>query len=54
MTWHLAPTPHVPGQGSWHFWFEQASLRLQSELTTHSGLQDGGLPMNPITQEQTA
>lgn len=54
LTWHQAPTPQVPGQGSLHFWFAQASLRLQSELTTHSGLQDGGLPMNPGTHEHTA
>lgn len=54
LTWHRAPTPQVPGHGSLHFWFEQASLRLQSELTTHSGLQDGGLPMKPGTHEHTA
>lgn len=54
MTWHWAPRPHVPGQGSVHFWFEHASLRLQSELTMHSGLQDGGLPMKPCTHEHTA
>lgn len=45
MTWHLAPIPQVPGQGSRHFWFEQASFNLQSELTVHSGRQDGGEPI---------
>ena len=44
MTWHLALLPQVPGQGSAHFWLMQAVSWLQSELTTHSGLQLGGLP----------
>lgn len=44
LTIHFAPNPHVPGQGSLHFWLVQASLRGHSELTTHSGLQLGGDP----------
>jgi len=43
-TRQIAPTPHTPRQGSWHFWFEHASFKLQSELIVHSGLQDGGTP----------
>lgn len=54
ITWHLAPTPQVPAQGSLHFWFEHASFKLQSELTVHSGRQVGGLPIKPTMQEQTA
>lgn len=53
-TSHLAPTPQAPGHGFRHFWLLQASLRPQSELTIHSGRQDGGLPIKPITHEQTA
>ena len=52
-TLHLAPMPQVPGQGSLHFWLEQAWVSGHSELTTHSGLQVGGLPMKPGTQEHT-
>ena len=37
-----------------HLWLLHARLRRQSELKTHSGLQVGGLPENPWTQEQTA
>lgn len=37
-----------------HFWFKQARSNGHSELLTHSGLQVGGLPINPGTQEQTA
>lgn len=54
ITWHLALTPQVPGQGSRHLWLEQAWFRLQSVLTTHSGLQAGGDPIYPGTQEHTA
>lgn len=54
MTWHFAFIPQVPGQGSIHFRFEQDSLRSQSELTVHSGLQEGGVPKNPSKHEQTA
>lgn len=53
-TWHLAPIPHVPGQGSRHFWLLQALLKTQSELTIHSGWQVGGEPVNPTIHEQTA
>lgn len=54
ITWHLAPIPQVPGQGSLHFWFMHASAWAQSVLTTHSGLHVGGLPMYPVTHVQTA
>lgn len=53
-TWHNAFQPQVPEQGSMHFWLLQAWFLGQSELTTHSGLQLGGLPRNPGTQEHTA
>lgn len=53
-TWHWVLKPQVPIQGSIHFWLLQARFRGQSELTTHSGLQDGGAPRYPWTQEQTA
>lgn len=53
-TWQMAPMPHVPGQGSTHFWLMQAWFRGHSELTTHSGLHVGGLPINPGTHEHTA
>lgn len=53
-TWHRAFIPQVPGHGSIHFWFTQAWLSGHSELETHSGLQVGGLPIKPGTQEQTA
>lgn len=36
--------PHVPGQGSMHLLLLQALLKAHSELTTHSGLQPGGVP----------
>lgn len=54
LTWHWALSPHVPGHGSMHFWLLQAWSLGQSELTVHSGLQDGGLPMYPGTHEHTA
>lgn len=44
-TWHLALIPQVPGQGSMHFWLEHAWCNGQSELTIHSGLHVGGVPM---------
>lgn len=53
-TWHSALSPHTPGQGSIHFWLTQAWLSEHSVLVTHSGLQAGGLPRKPGTQEQTA
>lgn len=48
-----ALNPHEPGQGFTHFWLLQASERGQSVLTIHSGLQVGGAPRYPATQEQT-
>lgn len=36
---HSALIPHAPGQGSLHLLLEQALLRSQSELDTHSGRQ---------------
>lgn len=45
MTWHCAWIPQVPTHGFTHFKLLHASFLEQSELTTHSGLQDGGLPM---------
>lgn len=53
-TLHFASTPHDPAQGSIHFWLLQALLGAQSELTTHSGRQSGGLPKNPKIHVQTA
>lgn len=46
--------PHTPGQGSIHFLFMQALFTGHSELTTHSGLHPGGVPMNSGKQEQIA
>lgn len=54
MTEQWALRPHVPGQGSWHFWLMQALFWAHSELTVHSGLQPGGDPMYVGRQEQTA
>lgn len=54
LTWHLALIPQVPGHGSTHFWLLQASFWGHSLLVTHSGLQEGGAPIYPGTQEQTA
>ena len=53
-TSHRAPTPQLPGQGSMHFWLLHAWFCRQSVLTTHSGLQVGGLPRYPLMHEQTA
>ena len=53
-TWHFALIPQVPGQGSTHFWLLHASFWGHSELVTHSGLQVGGAPIYPGTQEQMA
>jgi hypothetical protein len=53
-TWHRASIPQVPGQGSWHFCEMQAWFWGHSELTTHSGLHDGGLPKKFGWQEHTA
>lgn len=54
ITWHLAPIPHVPGQGSLHFWLLQASFWLQSEFVKHSGLHNGGDPIKFDIHEHTA
>lgn len=53
-TWHRASIPQVPGQGSWHFCEIQAWFWGHSELPTHSGLHDGGLPKKLGWQEHTA
>lgn len=53
-TTHLAWMPHVPGQGSLHFWLAQASFCRQSELRVHSGRQRGGDPRNSGAQLHTA
>lgn len=53
-TWHSALIPHVPGQGSMHFWLTQAWFSGHSELDMHSGLQVGGEPIYPIRHVQTA
>lgn len=45
ITLHKAFTPQDPGQGSLHFSLIQAKLLGHSELTVHSGLQFGGLPL---------
>lgn len=37
-----------------HFWLTHAFVEGHSELTTHSGLQDGGEPWNPSRHAQTA
>lgn len=54
ITSHTAATPQAPIQGSTHFWFWQASFKEHSRLTTHSGLQVGGLLRYPGRHEQTA
>lgn len=51
---HLEFKPQDPGQGSLHFWLLQASFCAQSELTVHSGLQVGGVPIYSGRQEHTA
>jgi len=54
ITWQRAWSPHVPGHGSVHFWLIHAWFWGHSELTTHSGLHVGGLPMYPVRHEHTA
>lgn len=54
ITTHLASTPHEPLQGSIHFWLLQALFKEQSELTKHSGLQSGGLPIKSGIHVHTA
>lgn len=53
-TLHCAINPHAPRHGSMHFWLLQALLRAQSVLMRHSGLQDGGAPLNPAMHAQIA
>lgn len=53
-TWQIALIPHDPIHGLLHFWFMQASVGPQSVLTTHSGLQVGGIPTKPKIQVHTA
>lgn len=52
--WQSVFCPHLPGQGSTHFWFIQARLLAHSELMVHSGLHPGGVPMYEGRQEQIA
>lgn len=52
--WQRAFIPHVPGQGSLHFWLMHDLSCEHSELTTHSGRQFGGAPVNSGKHEQTA
>lgn len=52
ITLHCASTPQEPGQGSMHFSRIQAKLLEHSGFIVHSGLQFGGLPKYPTTQEQ--
>jgi len=57
MTWHLAPYPQTPGQGSTHLVLTQTRLRAQSALITHSGRQpllDDGDPKKPGRHSHTA
>lgn len=54
MTLQIVLRPQLPGQGSRHFWLVHASFLGQSELITHSGLQVGGAPTNPLMQLHTA
>lgn len=53
-TWQCALIPHIPGQGSWHFWLIHALSERQSELTIHSGRQFGGDPTQISRHVQTA
>jgi hypothetical protein len=54
ITLQRAWSPHVPGQGFIHLWLLHAWFWGHSELTTHSGLHVGGLPMYPVRHEHTA
>lgn len=56
MTLHSAAKPQTPGQGSMHFWLEQALSLGQSALIVHSGLQPPsvGVPWKPGKHSQTA
>ena len=46
--------PQAPTHGSPHFCWIQALFGGHSELMTHSGLQLGGGPIYPGTQEQAS
>ncbi|CAB0002809.1 unnamed protein product [Nesidiocoris tenuis] len=50
-TLQMASVPHVPGQGSLHFWLIQARFDGHSLLLAHSGLQFGGDPWKSGKQE---
>lgn len=52
-TIHFVFNPHGLGQGLIHLWSLHASWDGQSELTTHSGRQPGGLPTYVGKQEHT-
>lgn len=54
LTTHIVLRPHALGQGSEHFCEIQALSNGHSALTTHSGLQPGGLPIYSSKQVQTA
>ena len=47
---HSVLIPQVPAHGSTHLLFTHALLGEHSECTTHSGLQDGGVPKYPGRQ----
>jgi len=53
-TAQLAPTPHVPGQGSPHRWLRQAWVGAHSAFEVHSGRQEGGAPIKLGRHEHTA
>lgn len=53
ITWHLALRPQVLGQGSMHFLLTHALSCGHSELTIHSGRQDGAVPKYPTSQVHT-
>lgn len=52
-TWQRALRPQVFGHGSIHFLLMQALSWGHSELTIHSGRQDGGVPIYPTSQVHT-
>lgn len=54
ITLQRAFSPHAPSQGLMHFCELQDKSGGHSELTTHSGRQFGGEPLNEGKQEHTA
>lgn len=54
ITLHSEFCPQTPSQGFLHFFLIQACCCEHSELTTHSGLHDGGVPMKSCWQVHTA